>query len=96
MPTHTEIASPDEKSERAPLAKPGDPVLASPRRCEVCGTLLTGRPQQKCCSARCRAALSRRKGVPLPLAEAREITANLTLIRDTAGQIAATLERYTR
>ncbi len=28
-------------------------------RCESCGTPLTGR-QKKCCSARCRAALSRR------------------------------------
>ncbi len=29
------------------------------RPCETCGTTLTGR-QKKCCSARCRAALSRR------------------------------------
>ena len=61
MPTHTDWRSPTKKSERAPLAKPGDPVLASPRACEVCGMVLTGRPQQKCCSARCRAAKSRRE-----------------------------------
>ncbi len=30
------------------------------RRCETCGTPLTGR-QKSACSARCRAALSRRK-----------------------------------
>jgi predicted nucleic acid-binding Zn ribbon protein len=61
MATHSEIATDQEQSERAPLVKPGAPVVASPRACEVCAAPLTGRPQQKCCSARCRAAWSRRR-----------------------------------
>lgn len=56
MATHSEIATDQEQSERAPRSAP---VVGSTRACAVCGTMLTGRPQQKCCSARCRAAKSR-------------------------------------
>jgi hypothetical protein len=76
MPTHTEMADPDEKSERAPLAKPGGAVVASPRACEVCGAALTGRPQQKCCSGRCRAAKSR-KARAVELADLEDQAARL-------------------
>ncbi len=91
MDIHIEVALPDEQSERAPRSAS---MVASARACEVCGTALTGRPQQKCCSARCRAAKSRRRRLPLPVAAAREIKASLTMILDTAWQIKATLERY--
>ena len=63
MDTHTDMATDPEQSERAPLAKPGGLVVASPRSCAVCGAVLTGRPQQRCCSAKCRAAWSRRRKV---------------------------------
>jgi hypothetical protein len=49
--------------ERAPLAKPGGAVVASSRSCEVCGTTLTGHPQQRCCPARFRATKSRQEPV---------------------------------
>ncbi len=57
MRTHSEISPPDEKSECAPCSAS---VIASRRTCAVCGTALTGRPQQQRCSARCLAAPSRR------------------------------------
>ncbi len=94
MPTHTETGTDQEKSERAPLVKPGGPVVGSARACVVCGAPLTGRPQQKCCSARCRAAKSRRARVPIPVAEAQEMRARLTTILETAWEIKAALERY--
>jgi hypothetical protein len=55
----------DSESERAASSAAWRDVVASPRACAVCGAVLTGRPQQKCCSARCRAAWSRRRPVEL-------------------------------
>ncbi len=48
-----------EESERAPLVSPGGGVVASAGTCSICGAALTGR-QRSACSAKCRAALSRR------------------------------------
>jgi predicted nucleic acid-binding Zn ribbon protein len=59
MPTHSEIATDPERSERAPCSTLSGGVVASSRRCPICGTPLTGR--QQCCSAKCRAAKSRRE-----------------------------------
>jgi len=59
MPTHTTIATPQEKSERAPCSASPGAVVASSGTCPICGTPLTGR--QKACSGKCRAALSRRR-----------------------------------
>ena len=79
MTTHTEIAPDQEKSERAPLVKPGRVVVASPRPCPVCGTPLTGR--QQACSAKCRAAKSRRnRGDELALLE-ENLTRALVRVR---------------
>ena len=94
MAIHMEIATTETRSERAPLAKPGDLVVASPRSCAVCGAVLTGRPQQKCCSARCRAAKSRRQRVPLPRDTERDIRAKLAAALEAVFEAKATLERY--
>jgi len=51
-------ASSEEKSERAPRSAS---VVGSARACVVCGMPLSGRPHQKCCSAKCRAEKSRRQ-----------------------------------
>ena len=48
------------------------------------------------CSDRCRAAKSRLARLPLPVAEAKEIKAELTAILEIAWDIQATLERYSR
>jgi|OpeIllAssembly_1097287.scaffolds.fasta_scaffold2229890_2 predicted nucleic acid-binding Zn ribbon protein len=56
------------------------------RPCPVCGTPL--RPgQTSACSGKCRAILSRRRRVPLPMAEAKAIRASLTAALEA-------LERY--
>ncbi len=83
------------KSERAAVAARGGDVVASSRPCPVCGEPMTGR-KTSACSDKCRAAKSRRRRLPLPVAEAREIKASLTMILDTAWQIKATLDRYSR
>ncbi len=79
MPAHTDIATPEEKTERAALAAPvvgfldtiGEtpypdslPGGMMPRGCPICGKTLTGR-QRTACSGRCRAALSRRRRIPM-------------------------------
>jgi hypothetical protein len=46
------------------------------------------------CSDKCRARKSRMRRVPLPMAEARTITANLTTVLETAWAIKARLEWY--
>lgn len=71
MPTHTEVAPPTEKSERAPRSAPPGAVVASPRGCPICGTPLRGR--QRCCSAKCRAAKSRRARIPVKREQLLEI-----------------------
>jgi len=93
MPTHTENSPRPRRKCTCALWRVCDKLR---RVCVVCGTPLTVRPQQKCCSAKCRAALSRLRRVPLPLAEAREFRAWLTTILETAWDIKATLERYSR
>ena len=91
MPTRTDIATPEEESECAPRSAF---MVGSARACEVCGAALTGRPQQRCCSARCRTAKSRRGRVPLAVADAKEIRAKIAMILETAYEAKATLQRY--
>jgi len=74
MPTHIDVADPDEQSERAPRSAS---MVGSTRACEVCGAVLTGRPQQQCCSARCRAAKSRRRRVEAQAERERHVRALL-------------------
>ena len=93
MPTHTDIATPEEEGECAPRRAS---MVGSARACEVCGAALTGRPQQPCCSARCRAGKSRHGWVQLAVAEAKEIRAKLAMILETAYEAKATLRRYGR
>ncbi len=81
MPTHTEVAPPTEKSERAPRSAPRGAVVASPGGCPGCGKALTGR--QKACSGRCRALLSRRRRIPVKAQD----------LRDLGAVVVATLER---
>ena len=82
-----------EKTERAAAAAPvvgsGEPI----RPCPVCGAPLRGR-QTSAGSDRCRAAKSRRKRVPLPVAEARAIRADLTRALEAVWGAKATLEKY--
>jgi predicted nucleic acid-binding Zn ribbon protein len=93
MKPHTTLATREKKSERAPRSAS---VVGSARACVACGTALTGRPHQQCCSARCRAALSRREKVRLPVAEARAIQARLRMALEALAEANATLERYGR
>ncbi len=91
MANHTEIADPEDKSERAPR---NASVVGSTRACEICGKALTGRPQQKCCSAKCRAAKSRRKRVHIPMADAKEIRASLTDALEAVWGARTMLDRH--
>ncbi len=54
----TILSDPQEQPQGA-RARVAASVIASGGACEVCGVPLTGK-QEKCCSGRCRAALSRR------------------------------------
>jgi hypothetical protein len=83
----------DSKSERAAVAAPGVPVVASSRPCPVCGQAMTGR-KTSACSDRCRAAKSRRKRVPLPVDKYRDIRASLTAALEAVWEARAALERY--
>lgn len=83
----------DSKTERAAVAAPGVAVVASSRPCPVCGKPLTGR-QTSAYSDRCRATKSRRKRVPLPVTEWRDIRASLMAALDAVGEAKATLEKY--
>jgi len=79
------------EADRAALVKPGEPVVGFPRPGPVCGDPM---PERKTLagSDRCR-AWSRRLRVPLPMAEAREIKASLTMSLETAWAIKAALAR---
>jgi len=90
MPLKTYSGS---EAERAAASASGSDVVASPKRCPVCGGAMPGR-RTSACSDRCRARKSRLARVPLPVGEAREIKASLTMILETAWAIKAALERY--
>jgi predicted nucleic acid-binding Zn ribbon protein len=92
MTTSPDLSNPARESERAADGAMQNAVVGSTGKCPICGKLLAGR--QKRCSARCRAALSRRKRVALPVAEAKEIRAKLAMILDAAWEAKATLEKY--
>jgi len=81
MKTHTRVAEAQAQSERAPCSAPHGAVVASARPCPVCGTPLQGR--QQACSARCRAAKSRRARIPVKAQE----------LRDLRALVVATLDR---
>jgi len=87
MKTHTTVAEAQGKSERAPGSAS---VVASGRACPVCGTPLRGR--QESCSARCRAAKSRRGRVPVKAEELRNLRA---VVRDALDWL-ATVEQGAR
>ena len=106
MSTHTQVATPSEKSERAPCSAPPRVVVASPGCCPICGRPLRGR--QRCCSGRCRAALSRRRRIPVKAEDLRglrvlvtetvervsEIKADATAMLDRLWEAKTALERY--
>lgn len=83
----------DSEFERAALAQSVMAVVSSPKRRPVCGEAMTGL-KTLACSDNCRARKSRMRLGPLPVAEARKITANLKTILETAWAIKARLERY--
>ena len=83
----------DFKSDRAAGGAPAGPVVGLPQPWAVCGGAVPRR-KTSAWSDRCQAAWSRRLRVPLPMAEAREIKASLTMILETAWAIKAILERY--
>lgn len=82
---------PESEPERAAVAHAGGHVVASPKRYPVCGSPLTGR-KTSACSDRCRAAKSRRRRVPLPVAEA--IRASLSAALEAVYEAKTALERY--
>ncbi|MFI5339832.1 MAG: hypothetical protein ACHQ7N_08335 [Candidatus Methylomirabilales bacterium] len=55
----------------------------------ICGAPLGGRPDQHCCSGRCRAALSRRNRVPIPAKDLRDLRALLTATMERVTEIKA-------
>ena len=73
MPTHTPGLSMRPESERAPLGG-----------CPVCGRELTGR--QRVCSARCRAALSRKKSLEVRAERDARIRLLLRTVIETATE----------
>ena len=83
----------ESEPERTALAAPGGAVVASSRPCPVCGQPMTGR-QTSACSDRCRATKSRRKRVPVPVGEYRDIRASLTAALEAVWEAKATLEKY--
>ena len=78
---------------RAAVAAPGVAVVASRGPCPICGHAMTGR-QTSACSDKCRATKSRRKRVPLPVADWRAIRASLTAALEAVWEAKATLEKY--
>ena len=62
MPLKTYSGS---EAERAAASASGSDVVASPKRCPVCGGAMPGR-KTSACSDRCRARKSRLARVPLP------------------------------
>jgi len=56
-PQASQVAQPEEVAGESARAR------LTPVSCEGCGTVFTpSRPLQRCCSGRCRAAMSRRRG----------------------------------
>ena len=79
--------------ERAAPSARGADVVASSERCPVCGAPMTGR-KTSACSDKCRAAKSRKRRVPLPVTEAKEIQASLTAALNAVWDAKNTLDRY--
>ena len=80
---YREIATPDENSERAPCSAS---VVASVRARVVYGMPLTGRLQQRCCSAKCRAAKSPRNRKDELARLEEQVARRLTRLRTLQGK----------
>ncbi len=93
MRTHIEIATDQEKTERAAVSGPVVAFREAIRPCPVCGAAMTGR-QTSACSDKCRAAKSRQRRIPLPVAEAKAIRESLTTALEAVWEAKATLEKY--
>ncbi len=75
-------------------AYPDRPLREStPRICPICGVELKGR-QTSACSDKHRAALSRRKRIPVKAENARVLRDALIALLDAAWEMKATLEKY--
>jgi predicted nucleic acid-binding Zn ribbon protein len=63
------------------------------RPCPACGRVMPGR-RTSACSDRCRAAESRRRVIPLPVAEATALRASLTRALPAVEGSKAAMARY--
>ncbi len=77
----------------------GDPSPSRPagettaRICPICGAGLRGR-QTSACSDKHRAAISRRKRIPIPTQDLRGLRDGLVAILDTLWEMKITLEKF--
>lgn len=83
-------AFPTSGTERAESSVAQTDVVASPGQCPICREPLTGR--QRCCSGRCRAALSRRNRIPVKAEDLGEIVASLRRVLEDLSQTVAMVE----
>jgi hypothetical protein len=95
METLTTIPVPDSTGVRAPCSASPRDVVASPGTCPICGTALTGQ-QRSACSAKCRAALSRRLHIPVNREELQAIRATLRRTVEEAWQAQQLVEAALR
>ncbi len=77
----------DDPSPRRP------PEETTPRICPICGVELRGR-QTSACSDKHRAALSRRKRIPVKAEELRHLRALVTTTLESLWEAKAALHRY--
>jgi len=84
-------SSPDRQPQGARALLAGI-VVATPGQCPICGAPLHGR--QKCCSGKCRAALSRRRRIPIARQDLQEIRRALVSSLEAAWEAKAELDRH--
>jgi predicted nucleic acid-binding Zn ribbon protein len=77
----------DPSSETARALSPA-PVV---RSCPACGAELTGR--QKCCSGKCRAALSRRRRIPVKAEDLRDLRAMVKMTLENLWEAKVKLDK---
>ena len=94
MESLTTLAPPRKESERAPSSAAPTGMVGSPGTCPVCGKGLTGR--QTACSARCRAARSRRRRIPVKREELQAIRSTLRRTIEEAWQAQQLVEAALR
>ena len=90
--THAKLIPPPDPLPRSARALPGAPVVSSPGVCPGCGKALTGR--QKCCSGKCRAALSRQRRIAVPVEELRVLRSLVKTTLETLWEAKAKLDKY--